>query len=477
MEYDHDSVKAAKKEGVFDSSTDPDILVMDKKEKRKLVDEFKKNLNKNTGNFDNREENNLKFKNGKERDLSLWERLLFFFQKLFLGLSKEGFIKKQDLKHIKAMVKKSRPAIYLFGSNRISGHFAQMLLELAGRVSIFKQVFEICDKENRPGPESPGSFIEFFVRQFIEDITDLQKTFSYSYILEERHIFQEERIRKTVENEVDKLLSGISHEVRQKINYLYANLLGIERLSEYNFYSVLRKFGEGYSAFNNNVPLFGNVAAYEVRFDLKKLESLIFSIDLTASIETPLEIMINFYKNITSDENEEDLQTFADNDIEKLIESILGLIHEEKLSNLIRLSSGNPYHVPTLKIRQVNIIDKFRIQLIKRYIPHCQTILHQIEMDELKRQIDALFGNTPLSSLEFYNETTNKKLINFDLPVFSNCRYMQILKTYTERLFNAVIKPSLNIIVVDGNFIDNTLYKKLSNFFPITVKSLFLYPI
>jgi len=34
MEYDQESVKAAKKEGVFDSSTDPDILVMDTKEKK-----------------------------------------------------------------------------------------------------------------------------------------------------------------------------------------------------------------------------------------------------------------------------------------------------------------------------------------------------------------------------------------------------------------------------------------------------------
>lgn len=398
---------------------------------------------------------------------TLWESLLFLLQSLFTGISLEVFIRNQDLKRIRHLVDRYRPHLYSARLNRLNGYFARMVYALSSRVTGFEQVFNTCVAA-RPDDEDsgPGPFLLYFVEQYVQDLPDLQECFNYSRVVNEKEQFDESHLQATVEKEVDSFLDRIPPDRATEINYLYGNLMSFARLADFDFLPLFKAFS-GKGLLEDDASSFTPVSGTLVLRDLLRLEEQLYSLDLSVDVFRPFEILLAFYSERfqrNGDEMEAVLP-WQRSDIEKLLDSILSFLHEERLTNIIRLIAADPYHLPTVAGEKSDLLKELRAFLVNKYVPHCRMIVDRIVSEQLTRSIQQLFGTRPLAGIQFYNEVTDKRLRYLGLPSFTNYLHLQLIRTYAEETFFAVVKPALNVVVVDGVFSDKALYKGLSDFF------------
>lgn len=465
MAYRKEDIDQAKKLGVFDNNTlDPAILGLDDEEKARLARELKEQGRPPADALPDDEDAPDGERASPAVTLGLWERICFFFQKIFMGLTLEEFIRKNALRDIQDRVKHYRPPLWQPYGGKVTGQLGTLIFKLATLASAYQKMITFCQGAQLQEADSALRFTEFLLSRFVEELPDLEKKFGYSYVKNNSGLFIEKRIRETLEKEIDAGLKSIPHEQRVLANSLYAGLIAYGRIAEFNFYSLLRKFGQGLTKFDEGFPDFSPVEGTAVLAELRKLEDLLFAVDPGLDLGQMFSAVGMFYNSLRSG-RADDLPQWTDKDFAALQEAVQALLEGDRLTNLIRLISQKPEHLPKIRTYQVSLLDEVRHSLLSRQLPRCQALVHQVEVDNLNLKIKDIFGTDPLATLDFYNEQTNKKLAEYGLPLFTNSRYLQIVKTYHERLFAVLIKPALNIVVVDGSFFDKLLYGRLGDYF------------
>ena len=78
--------------------------------------------------------------------------------------------------------------------------------------------------------------------------------------------------------------------------------------------------------------------------------------------------------------------------------------------------------------------------------------------DKISHEVSGLFGDTPLLSLDGYNDALNARLMENAAPAFTWIMPMRILKTFASVYLNNQVRALLNDIVVEG-FFNNPSYK------------------
>ena len=468
MGYEKENIDRARDMGMFDNNAlDPAVLSLDDEEKARLARQLKENADGGGVSGAPEEDAPGRTPGGRKQEerLSLWDRIVFFFQKLFMGVSRDEFLLRKALSRVQAAVRHYRPSLYSSHSGKVTGELGNLIYKLAAQMGAFSKVINLCRSKKMQEEGAGIRFPEFVLSQYVESLPDLEKKFGYSYVKNNPGLFVDRRIRETLEKEIDSGLQTIPHEKRSQSNALYANLVAYERLSEFNFYSLLRKFGQNLTKLEGGFPDFSPVEGNSVLYDLTKLENLIFAIDLSMDMFPLFSAVGRFYNSLKEASPGMELPEWRSLDASKMVDAINALLREERITNLIRLISRKPFHLPNIRTYQVSLLEEVRQSILAVHLPRCQALVHQVEVDGLNSKIKCLFGSDPLSVIDFYNEKTNVKLSEFGLPLFTNSRYLQIIKTYYERLFAVLIKPALNIVVVDGDFFDKMLYTKLGDYF------------
>jgi hypothetical protein len=149
----------------------------------------------------------------------------------------------------------------------------------------------------------------------------------------------------------------------------------------------------------------------------------------------------------------------------RCIPALNSLIKEERLSSIIRIVSRSPERTLNLRRISVNPLEEMAASLRVRLLSKAEVLQHQINIDELGRRIFELFGDSEIPDIEFYNEETNKRLQSFQLPIFLYCKQIQAAKAFNHRMFEPLVRPALNSIVVDGEFINKSLHVNLTDYF------------
>ena len=172
-----------------------------------------------------------------------WDRFVLFSATL-TGITTEEFLKNRELAHLAAHVRTFRPP-RTSPEQPVARCFGETVYKLSTIMTGMRQLFEAC---RFTGPEGGGKgFAEYFVRRMMPALPDLDSRYSQEYIRINRNLFGEKQIKATVERDVEQAAQGIGYEQRSEINSLYANFIAFQRLAFFNYYALLRRFGENYA--------------------------------------------------------------------------------------------------------------------------------------------------------------------------------------------------------------------------------------
>ena len=470
MEHDRQSIDAVRKRGGFDSGLDPHILSLDRAEQERLARGFRDAGAAMESSADAAEGNPsergaVPGKEAEGQPLGLWDRFVLFFLQLFTGITTEEFLKNRELAHLAAHVRTFRPPLYNFRSNQLLGAFGETVYKLSTIMTGMRQLFEAC---RFTGPEGGGKgFAEYFVRRMMPALPDLDSRYSQEYIRINRNLFGEKQIKATVERDVEQAAQGIGYEQRSEINSLYANFVAFQRLAFFNYYALLRRFGENYAPGRGGFPEFSAAEGNDALFDLTRLEELLYSVDLSINMDSVFSALSGFADLLAGDGggSASERPFWTEDDAARLRAAIMALLQDDRLVSIVRLITRNPKRLPAVRRIPVNPVEEMKALQRARLVPRIQATLHQLEADELGKRISELFGTIELPEFEFYNETTNRRLQAMELPLFLHCRQVQIAKAFQQTMFDTMIRPALNSIVMDGEFLDKGMQAALGDFF------------
>jgi len=463
MKHDKEIIDGAKERGVFDSSFDAQSLSLGDEEKRNLAARIKQSEStvssssvKQERSFDIKKKSKYVF-----RPLTIIEKILFFLKKTFSGMTEKEFYQQLAMKDIKSSLRSIRPSVYSFSNNRVTGYVGEQVYGLEKAMAVFSKNLEICRQRKFSSETENYSFTWFFVQEFVGDMTNLHEKIDYAYIEKNRESFTDERIKETVNYEVNEVLRQIPDEKRVLLNKLYSNLIGFERLGEFNYYGMLRKFDTNFAGIQGGLPSFHSVDEDLVVLILMQLEDLLYSIDIGLDMSQINEILVAYFKKVQF----EGEGSWSMDDFTRLNKAVRRFLNNSWVVKLVAMLKKDPFHTPKIRERKINIVELFRTELFDAILSRSKALMHQLKLAEMGNLVKEIFGNEPLLKIENYNEHANEKLSSHGLPLFVFTKHVELLKTYYERIFVDFVRPTLSIVIVDGEFYDRLLQNMLTDFY------------
>jgi hypothetical protein len=459
-----------------DSPVERQVSALDRSERERLEREFREagaslgdGAEEQTSQRTNKS-NSSAGKDKKKNALTSWQRFILFIEQLFTGITEEEFIKKQAITALATRVRAYKPQLYNVRTNQLLPPLAEIVYKISEIMGVLRQIYEDCQMT---GPDTGSrGFVEFFIRRIEPDLPDLEARYSYEYVKENPKLFEKGQIKATIDRDLDKMIASLSQDKRGMINVLSANGIAYQRLAFFNFFSFLRRFGDTAAFAAAGTPVFSPADANEALFDLTRLEELICSIDLALNMNEMFSALVAYADLLTNEvgtaeetgpRNTRD--SWRKGTDARCIPAISSLIKDERLSTIIRIISHAPDR--TLNMRRITAtpLEEMAASLRVRLLSKAEKLQHQIEIDELGKRIFELFGDTDIPDIEFYNEETNKRLQTLGLPIFLYCRQLQVVKAFHNRMFEPLVRPALNSVVVDGDFANKLLQTSLADYF------------
>ncbi len=464
MNHEKENIDGVKQKGMFDSSFDAQSLMMSEEEKHNLADRIKKSgsVDSSSGSASNEGSSSSKEK-GKYvfRPLTLFEKILFFFKKVFSGMTEKQFYEYLAMKEVRAVLRSIRPAVFNFSNNRVTGYVGEQIYRLEKSVAVFNKNLELCKQRKYSSEAENYSFIWFLVQEFVGDLTNLHEKIDYVYVEKNIESFEEERIKETVNFEVNEVLRQIPDEKRGLLNQLYSNLTGFERIGEFNYYGMLRKFDTNFVGIKGGLPSFHSVDGDVVVLILMQLENLLYSIDIGLDMSPINEILVSYFDKVKFEGD----GSWSIEHFRNLNKAVKSFFNRSWVVKVIALLKKEPFHIPKVRERKINVIELFRNELFEAILSRSKALVHRVKLSEMSNLIKEIFGNEPLLKIENYNEGANEKLGAQGLPLFIFTKHIELLKTYYEKIFVDFVRPTLSLVIVDGEFYDRSLQNMLTDFY------------
>lgn len=462
--YEKANIDAVNNRGGFDSGFDAQVLQLDDAEKKRLQQQADAMQQPEQDAAAAPVFSVPGDKPVSESKLSFLEKVLYFFMNLFTGITVEQYILKRDLGKLGQRLKNIRPSLVHLRSGTVSGRFGEMLYNMSQSITGFRKFMEVCENNVVDEGGRVLRWDDFFISQFTEETIDPESRLTYKYITDHPLLFTEKRLRETVQKEVENALDAVTWERKKQINRYYVNLIGLKRLSEYNFYGSLQKFGLSSTGADSGYPSFSSAKGTQLLPDLRELENLLYSIDFSVNMLPLFDILLKFFERLPPQAKAQ-CEGWNHDSAKQMFEAAIEFLKENRLSLLVSYFGKQPMHKPVQRLRQVDLFSEVKRRKVNRLVPRCEALVHKMQVDDLNKRVEELFSTDALEELEFYNEQTNKRLAAMELPLFSNCRYLEVIKTFYHRLFEPFIRPALHPVVVDGEFRDRQLQNRLSDFY------------
>ncbi len=255
---------------------------------------------------------------------------------------------------------------------------------------------------------------------------------------------------------LERLLHELNSEPFKKIDQDLNMLRQLGDFCKFNFVTVLQIFDPNFvSADPRYKPSYLEIPVGKVENVLEDLYYVVKGLSITTSTLNAISALVvlrsgNNSLNANSDLLKENLK--------KIAFVLNHIITGERLRLLICYSKGDLSYMPKAVSYNESARKHFGEMLQTKFKADEQRIKTELKDEKINSELENLFGEVPLLSLNGYNSETNAKLLASSSMTFSWIMPMRILKTFLATYLSDPIRSFLNDIVVEG-FFNNPQFK------------------
>lgn len=389
--------------------------------------------------------------------MSFFKMLSDFFDSIFRSSSPE-VQKKMKLKKIDSEIRSLPNGIYRNGL--IQPNFAEVLRILYVYTRPILQILE----STIAGPDiKRNTRFEFqlIISAYPEEHQTLLKQLEYeerkkSILLADL----EETSAKKIFDEQYKILETLVHELNTKelikIDQIFVKLKQLTELCKFNFITPLKTFDAN---FNSNEPnskhSFSAVAPIALENVFLDLYYIIADFKMTMPVaDAVIALAQIFHNNTLSSEQQKQLI----NNLKKIEYACNKILTANTLRSLIQISKQNPDFEPTKASYSADARQKFSAYIQEKFTSDENRIKRERKDDKIKTELNELFDDITLLTLNGYNADTNEQLLQNSPASFSWIIPLQILKSFVTFFYPKQSRTLLDDIVIEG-FFNNPTFK------------------
>ncbi len=483
-EYDKDLIKKVEDKGLFDDPYDSIVLSQTAEERHQMEDALEKNKKKHEDLA--RKQSARRYGSPptpkKKQKISLFMRFIYFFVGLFSTeqTPKSGkFLAKRELKSV---LNQFSPLFYDFNIRKTRITFPEYIYGLYKQLKTLANIFfEVFQEENQIDFTHKIFFLEF-VDQLLADGDRISlESVNEGYF--EEIISREKNPTDVLEAKLKELKNQIEQNNRQAIIHYTSYFEKLIYLSQFSFVSFFKIFDPQFSDAIDYKPKFqpifgetGSIGTMQLNTQFQLIDSPII----------PENILIHFDDILTmlkaKKEKEMDIEhqtptgkkkkvsdedfvvprlakvKFSSINLVDLVSRIFVLNKKKVLDALIKLMTDNYGYEPSMPTKKEATLYNRYIKLTmakKRF--EFEKSYGRIKAEVVQNEILKFFKISTLSELliiENYTEDVSQKLSGKGLEGFIYAQIASVYKTFYHKLYDTTLRKFINVLLVEGDFIN-----------------------
>jgi hypothetical protein len=297
-----------------------------------------------------------------------------------------------------------------------------------------------------------NSILEYYLGK---EILEKFESFSPENIAERAKTSNPKHLMKELRTEFNSLQNTIAPDIKIQIDSCYTLILSLGQFVSFDFYVLLKRFGFlGQERSFNTVPVFANCKANTVITMLQDFVDYIAVLAPSRDWKTALKLLKN-------SRNGNDL--IVEDQWFKLLYQFQEILYSGVLPLIIQHVTENPGWKVSPQMPDGHIFSTWlehKQQTMEGEIAKIASSYWFNRVGELSREI---FGNTEMSVLKYYNESTTKLLTAKGFEGFAYTEALNYLMTFLRQVFAKDIQEFCDLLVIRAEWANNSAFQALSS--------------
>ncbi|MDH5680050.1 MAG: DUF5312 domain-containing protein [Spirochaetota bacterium] len=484
--YDKKTIKKVKDKGLFDNKLDPAILDQSAEERAKLqkalAEDRKKQESKGKGT--KVKSSPLKKKTRKKASKpSIFMRMIYFFQALFFGKKtphNSRFLLKREMK---AVIESFNPVFYDFNIQKIKENFPEYIYSIYKGLQSLAHIFEELFREEKDLDFTKRIFFLELVDQLLSD-SDKKLLDSINEDYFQQIIAQEPYPEEALNKRLNELRNNLERSDKQVILQYTAEVEKFLYLFRFPFSNFFKVFDSHFTVEASYKPKFQPVFGDKGIEEIKKLDEYFRLIDfdrIAENIFVHIDQTVNDIKDSLKPKEDDGKDKSKDkkppqtdipvkykysSDSLRDLHGKLSRLNKKKiLESMIKLMTEQfDYEPGDVKYKGGLIFKQYlKLTLAKKMFLFRQSF-DRIKAEIVQREILMFFEVSSLDelqSIQNYSTEVNDKLTAKGTGGLHYVIISAIFKTFYEKMYKPQVKPFVNILLIEGEFIkkhESTLF-------------------
>lgn len=384
----------------------------------------------------------------------------FTYMKHLISGNTEALAKFRELKAMYRTFKPSKRR-YLTKEKEVTELFLSRIFALYKSISVFRSILEstIFSFDEKKA----ALFLNYYIESFLPEEIRYKKE---KYLKEEMLKKMQESdnpnaFMKQIEGDFNMFRKFFISSNMPKVETEYFLLYRINSLATFNFELFFSKFDPTYKIAEGKPPSYNIVSGKEVLNELKDLYFLLAQlpkrVDLTSSFK-------KLFSRI-SDMDEKRISKDSNSAVDEIYKYMGAELSPALILTMVRYIEENPKLKIPLEQKDTSILEKYRNDLTEWFGRNKDFVLQKYSEDSLQSDINALLGKTPLMPIEGYTPEFVKLLTTGNNDVITGIQGMRITKTFIMELYERKMKDIINVLVIEGFFLEKDFQTELSDCF------------
>ncbi len=482
-DYDKDLVKKVGDKGLFDDHYDSLVLSQTEEERLQMEDGLEKSRLKHEelARSERRNRHNSPpMAKKKAKKASLFMRFISFFIGMFSREQTPQSSKFLAKRELKSILNQFSPLFYDFNIKKVRTTFPEYIYSFYTQLKSLDNIFlEVFQDESQIDFTQKIFFLEFVDQLLADGDRIALESVNESYF--EEIISRGKNPTDTLDTKLKDLKNQIEQNNRQAIIHYTSYFEKLIYLSQFSFVSFFKIFDLQFSDAMDYKPKFQPVFGDTGSIGMMQLNTQFQLIDFPT---IPENILIHFDEILTmlkaKKEKENDLNPqpiskkkvsdedfvaprlakikFSSINLVDVVARIFILNKKEILDTLIKVMTDNYDYEPSRPTKKEGILYNRYIKLTmakKRF--EFEKSYGKIKAEIIQNEILKFFKIATLSELmviENYTEDVHKKLVNKGMDGFLYVQIASVYKTFHHKLYETTLRKFINVLLVEGDFIN-----------------------